>query len=330
MSRYAVTGLSFGGAALMVLSLLQLRAILLLLRSSGLRQAWIALTGLVVVLVIAYTLHGWAEYGRPATPASLVVGVILFLGACFVAGVARLSRQTTLDVLRVSALEKEAITDPLTGLLNRRLLDARLDDEIMRARRFGFPLSVSLIDLDWFKAINDRHGHLAGDDVLREVAQLLTLKSRPGDTVVRYGGEEFLLIAPRTDLESGYAVADRIRRDIEAMRIHSAGVALPVTASLGVACLSPDDVGASALIDRADKALYRAKQEGRNRVCLSLPASAAAAEIQAPGVAGWGGVTAERRGGIYPASDRGALSPARTAIGSAFTAGDSGQIQRAS
>lgn len=303
MSRYAVTGLSYGGAVIMLLSLVQLRAILLVLQNSALRHAWIALTLLVVIFVVGYGFYGWAEYGRPATPTTLIVGINLFLGACFVAGVARLSRQTTLDVMRVSALEKEVLTDPLTGLLNRRLLETRLDDEILRARRFGFSLSVFLIDIDRFKSVNDHHGHQAGDDVLRAIAHLLTLKSRPGDTVVRYGGEEFLLIAPRTNLETGFAVADRIRRDIEALRTEFGGRSLPITASFGVSCLSPDDPGASALIGRADSALYRAKHEGRNRVCLSLPTSAAAAETQAPGVtAGWSGLTGERRAASFPVS----------------------------
>ena len=162
-------------------------------------------------------------------------------------------------------LEALATEDGLTGLKNHRAFQERLAMEAERARRYGLPLSVVLLDVDRFKLYNDAYGHPAGDAVLRTVAACLQASIREADQAARYGGEEFALILPHTQAADALVVAARCRKAIEA----AAWPARPVTASLGVAALSPSCPDPAALIAAADKALYRSKHEGRNRVTVA-------------------------------------------------------------
>jgi diguanylate cyclase (GGDEF)-like protein len=169
-------------------------------------------------------------------------------------------------------LINQSVRDPLTGAFNRRHLNAGLlEREIDRARRRGASLTIILCDLDSFKAINDTHGHQAGDTLLQDFARLLLSMTRDGiDTVVRYGGEEFLLILPDTNLADGHALAERMRaRLAEASSLHG-HVRISATASFGVvsARLSPylPGIASQALIAHADELMYAAKRSGRNRV----------------------------------------------------------------
>jgi diguanylate cyclase (GGDEF)-like protein len=162
-----------------------------------------------------------------------------------------------------------ASTDALTGLHNRRALDARLGDEVQRTRRFGQFFSVLLIDIDKFKKINDSHGHLFGDQVLQGLAKVLHQQMRDVDFVARFGGEEFVMILPGTDGPGARHVADRVRAAVAAAAFHLPdGHLEPVTVSVGVACFPENAESTEQLLDRADRALYHAKQTGRNRVCL--------------------------------------------------------------
>jgi diguanylate cyclase (GGDEF)-like protein len=154
----------------------------------------------------------------------------------------------------------KARIDALTGLANRRALEEILAAEISRAQRFEHPLAVVLLDLDRFKEINDSFGHAAGDTMLREVSRLLTSLARQGDTVARWGGEEFVVGLPETDLAGARRFAERLRRTIEA---HSVGE-MKTSASCGVATMLPDDT-VEELLGAADRALYEAKSNGRNR-----------------------------------------------------------------
>lgn len=163
----------------------------------------------------------------------------------------------------VKLMALQASTDPLTGVANRRRLDDELGWLIAQARRHDQPFSVMLIDLDCFKTINDTHGHEVGDRVLVECVDRLQASIREADLVGRWGGEEFLLLAPFTDHEAACALAERCRRAIASSPMQHAGVT--VTTSLGVASLRPDD-DARALLRRADLALYTAKRDGRDRV----------------------------------------------------------------
>lgn len=164
-------------------------------------------------------------------------------------------------------LEKLALTDPLTGLANRRAFLQALEAEISRVERHGRPASLLFLDLDHFKKVNDTHGHAVGDEVLAAFSQVLRRGSRRGDLAGRIGGEEFAVLLPATGLAPGTLVAERIRRSTEARPLGRTAPS-PVTVSVGVASTeggaTPGEAG--DLLRRADEALYRAKSEGRNRV----------------------------------------------------------------
>jgi diguanylate cyclase (GGDEF)-like protein len=163
---------------------------------------------------------------------------------------------------RTQDLETLACTDTLTGLGNRRLLDSAVSDAADRARSSGGILSVIICDVDHFKQVNDVHGHQAGDAVLADMSALLTAGVRSSDVVGRWGGEEFMIVCPQAPLAPAARLAERLRRKVEAHRFAVVG---SKTCSFGVAELRPDET-TTALIGRADAALYRAKQGGRNRV----------------------------------------------------------------
>ncbi|WP_397449616.1 diguanylate cyclase [Pseudomonas sp. NA-150] len=172
--------------------------------------------------------------------------------------------------LRQSAeyeLAELATTDGLTGLANRRKLDHVLKTEWARGLRSGKPMSLLMIDVDHFKAFNDRHGHHGGDETLRTVAQSIVGSiRRPGDLVARYGGEEFSVVLPETPLRGAQLIAENIRIAIEALPPF-AGDPNPITVSIGIACQAQHSrESLSALVTAADKALYEAKHNGRNRV----------------------------------------------------------------
>ena len=161
-----------------------------------------------------------------------------------------------------------AITDALTGLSNRRYMESHLGTLIEQAAARGKPLASLIIDIDYFKAINDTHGHDAGDDVLRDFAMRIKKSIRGIDLACRYGGEEFVIVMPETDMAVAAMVAERLRRRIaaEPFAVAQGTRHIPVTISIGIAGLRDKDDTAAALLKRADQALYRAKRDGRNRV----------------------------------------------------------------
>lgn len=155
--------------------------------------------------------------------------------------------------------------DALTGLGNRASLETSLAREFAAANRHGEALSVIMFDIDHFKRVNDEHGHLAGDDALRALAHLVSDEIRDCDLAFRYGGEEFVVVLAKTDLNGAILLAERIRKRTESTRIECAEVRLGMTLSLGVTSLESGDTQAS-LLGRADEALYASKSGGRNRV----------------------------------------------------------------
>ncbi len=160
----------------------------------------------------------------------------------------------------------KANTDELTGLYNHRHFHERLDQEITRNTRFGGTFSLIMMDVDLFKSYNDIYGHLAGDNVLRKVGEYIGNSIRGIDLAFRYGGEEFTVILPSTQIEDAYKVAERIRKTIESK---SSLKAMPITISLGISNWPSDGIMKEEIIGRADEALYLAKQLGRNRTCMS-------------------------------------------------------------
>lgn len=160
-----------------------------------------------------------------------------------------------------------ATRDELTGLFNRRMMLDVLRSEVARARRTGEPFCLGMLDLDHFKQINDTYGHLAGDAILREAAARMQESVRCYDTLGRWGGEEFLIVMSAADLAAGKVILERVRSSLAAQLVTVAGVDIVVTASLGGTAFKQGDT-IDQLIRGADEALYRAKREGRNRVCF--------------------------------------------------------------
>jgi len=170
--------------------------------------------------------------------------------------------------LENNRLYEISVSDGLTNLYNRRYLEQRLSKELSYAKRFRKPLTVLMTDIDFFKKVNDTYGHQAGDHALRKVSEILTEELREYDVVARYGGEEFAIMLLATPRSRGASTAERLRRSVEQAEITFRGQNIPVTLSIGVASFPEDADESDALVGLADKALYRAKEQGRNQVCL--------------------------------------------------------------
>jgi len=208
-----------------------------------------------------------------ATPAEWLAGAFSFLvtlGQCAYIGLfgstmRKSLHQRTIELrLAYQRIEELAQTDELTGLPNRRSIVKMLDDEIARGHR-GTPCSVAMIDIDWFKRINDGHGHPAGDEVLRTLAITVFANIRANDRFGRYGGEEFLLVMPGTASDEAGVIVERLRAMISELDWNALTIDRAVTISAGLATLAPDD-SSDAILARADRALYAAKAGGRNRI----------------------------------------------------------------
>lgn len=164
------------------------------------------------------------------------------------------------------ALRIQATSDELTGLSNRRAVLQQLDRELRRARHEGTPLAVAMADIDHFKAINDQHGHPAGDAVLRQVGGWLQAELREYDCIGRYGGEEFLFVLPGCDAGPALIAMERVRVRVALLPVQWGTVTIPVTISVGISWTNPEGLTSAGLIQAADEALYRAKAHGRDCV----------------------------------------------------------------
>jgi diguanylate cyclase (GGDEF)-like protein len=200
---------------------------------------------------------GIALIGQPS-PLLLRVYLVSYIAMFYlVALVAGILRKQAGEVLRF------AHTDPLTGLANRRALRQALDREVARAMRYGHPCAVLVLEIDRFKSVNDRFGHLAGDEALRRVAATLLASCRASDLLVRFGGDEFVVVMPYTSLDEGQRVGDRIRRDIEEFTLLRG---FQLTLSAGLAVYPEDGQTSRDLIEAADRAMYRVKRRGGNGI----------------------------------------------------------------
>lgn len=181
-----------------------------------------------------------------------------------------LTQQFTLGLKRAifyEHIQELAVLDSLTGILSRRFIMSRLREELQRSERFGYQFSLLMVDIDRFKHYNDQYGHLVGDVLLKEVARIMKENIREIDAIGRYGGEEFCLILAETDKKGAYFAAERIRQAVESGDIRAYDERLKITVSAGIAVFPDDAKEANQLFEKADKALYRAKEQGRNRVC---------------------------------------------------------------
>jgi diguanylate cyclase (GGDEF)-like protein len=166
-------------------------------------------------------------------------------------------------------LKEMAISDPLTRVFNRRYFFELAQQEMNKSRRYGHPISAIMLDLDYFKQINDQYGHLAGDLVLQTTAQFINDNIRDIDILARYGGEEFVILLPNTTSPDAREIAERICAVIDSQFIQVDEAKIPITASLGVAGFTEiADINIEMLLDKADQALYEAKNTGRNRVAI--------------------------------------------------------------
>lgn len=202
---------------------------------------------------------------QPITEHILRDGDVMWIGQSVIKYLAPDSAEN----LYLSAMADRARLDGLTALVNRRTFQEYLERLVSRCRSLREPMSVVLFDVDHFKRVNDTWGHLAGDSVLKELASLLKRAVRPTDLLARYGGEEFGLLVPYTTVVEALSVAERMRTTVVGHRFVFDGQLIPVTISLGVADLVTQIESADALLQAADKALYAAKQQGRNRTVCS-------------------------------------------------------------
>lgn len=242
------------------------RAHLLLLLGGG-----ISLIGLLLrVIAIATGAAADLPYNVSNLRQTVSVSIGTVTVIMFSLGLVLMAKERT-----EAALREMALRDPLTGIANRRAILAACERELERARRAGTPLAIALLDIDHFKRINDSHGHLAGDAVLRQAAALLRQRLRLSDEVGRYGGEEFLVLLPDTGRDGALTVVDGLRAAVAGQPAQFAELVLPYRFSVGLWCGVPGAGDSSdRLIGHADTALYQAKAGGRDSVCLAGPAAA--------------------------------------------------------
>jgi len=201
----------------------------------------------------------------------LIVPAMFFLAAVLILFTGTLALETATEFVRFSKIERENIMDHLTGVHNRRYLDERIASEAIRAHRYNMPLSMMMIDIDHFKAVNDRYGHQIGDLVLKSLGELLIKKVRVTDVVARYGGEEIVILTIQTNISDTFNLAERLCKAVEASIMVPVDKsehreAIRITISIGVAGLDQHGFDSQLMIKKADMALYQAKREGRNRV----------------------------------------------------------------
>ena len=262
------------GLVVLTASLTPLRRLIVLLPVGSIRNKWFAMSGLIFLFITAYLGYVVVLWGQQAKWNELPIPGVFLFGAIFVWLTINLSLQTTVDLRRIDMLEAENIADPLTKVFNRRYLDRRLDEEVARSKRYSLPLSVLMLDIDYFKRVNDTYGHQAGDVTLTTLAGLVKSTQRELDVVARYGGEEFMVICTNTGLDGAALVAERLRLLVESFQINIPdgldGIqTIQISISIGVADFNVRVDSKKNLIQAADQALYRAKAEGRNRVIVA-------------------------------------------------------------
>ncbi len=234
------------------------------------RIVWVNIIFLTTVILFIFLLFAILESQKALIVAS--VGILAGAGNQLYLNVFKLRRVSRDLISSFENIQSELLFDDLTGMWNRRPGMKRLHEEIAAAGRKGAGLSVALMDIDNFKKVNDRYGHLAGDHILKEIGRTILEELRKTDIVIRYGGEEFLVVMPETDEKQALRPLDRLRRRLSHTEIDYRGEKIRISISIGVASLLPEPEGVPELLNRADHALLAAKSSGRNRVLANKPA----------------------------------------------------------
>jgi len=268
--------LVFAGTAALLCALWAVARIQRMLPNTRLVKAWHVLSGFILLFICSYffyliVLCKTCKTADVVAVPEMFIPVVFFTGGVFVLIVCELFSTTAEKLVQFNRLESESITDPLTGTYNRRHMQYCLEGQAAFARRNKTPLTLLLIDLDHFKAVNDTYGHLCGDNILCQVADSISaVAKRDIDMVFRYGGEEFLLMLPQTPLLGAATVAESIRSKIAQapfkMECNGHAVEVRCGVSIGVGQYKPESEDIMHCLERADSKLYLAKEQGRNRV----------------------------------------------------------------
>jgi diguanylate cyclase (GGDEF)-like protein len=262
--------LVFSGAAILATALAPVNYLRRHLPPGWCRRSWMFLSVLIMFFFCGYVLYGYLFCENILHWSEMVVPVVFFSGAVFVLVVCLLSVKTADSIRHVCNLEHENVTDPLMGIYNRRHMEYCLRHETAKARRYGLDLSVLLIDVDFFKKVNDTHGHAIGDKVLQVLARIIKESVRDFDLVFRYGGEELLVLLPFTNARGAMVLGKSLCQSVaDRCLIEHGGklgtTPIRVTISIGVSTLSPAPEDEWKMVACADSALYQAKNNGRNR-----------------------------------------------------------------
>ena len=265
--------LIFVGVSVLGISFFPIRKLVSKVSTKSIQRKWNLLSILIFLFLLGYIGYNIIYWENFYENIYILTSVIFFFSSILILFLGSLTLQTASELNQVFNLRRDNIIDPLIGIYNRRHFDAQLSKEIKRAKRYQLPVSMLLLDIDYFKKINDTFGHYVGDLVLKNLGQLLLNNVRETDIVARYGGEEIVIIAPHTTISSAIVLAERLRQVIEKSIIVSANEykneqIITITVSIGVGALNQKITDAKTLIQKTDQALYKAKQEGRNRVAI--------------------------------------------------------------
>ena len=267
-------GLVLTGILVLAVTLIPLWKLLKQLPSGQVYTQWRLLAALVLFFIAGYILYAALNWNSSVRAVDLMVPAIFYFGAIFVLMVSSLSLNTARDIVRICTLQEENITDPLMGIFNRRYLERRLKEEGLRAKRYNQPLSILLLDIDNFKEVNDTYGHQGGDFVLEKLGQVMLDSIRESDMVARYGGDEILVILPNTSDAEAFHFAERLRQTVEKYNFllpenRGERKAINITVSIGVTGFNQFTMDCQSFVENVDKALYQAKDGGRNMVSAS-------------------------------------------------------------
>jgi diguanylate cyclase (GGDEF)-like protein len=269
--NHFVTIVLFVGACLIFVSYLRIRRLIAEIPKGAVQRRWNDLRVLILFFVFCYLAYIFlTSMDLLNENFKLIVPAMFFLVAVLILFTGTLALETATEFIRFSKIERENIIDHLTGIHNRRYLDERIASEAIRAHKYDMPLSMMMIDIDHFKAVNDRYGHQTGDHVLKSLCELLIKEVRATDVVARYGGEEIVILTIQTPISNTFDLAERLCKAVETSIMvpvdkNEQREDIRITVSIGVAGLDPQGFDSQAMIKKADMALYQAKSEGRNR-----------------------------------------------------------------